>query len=726
VLKLVLGFIEGLALLCSVGLGPSLALGRRARLTLSERLALAPALGVALAVLVLGMAASTGKAIGPWAWPLTLALLALSAALAFIERHGPWAGLGRRAWLPLLAGCGALLLLMAPALAGGLRYSLGGLFPVDGCNYNSIALCLFEQGVDYFNAHLPPEVLRDHMSLVKGGIMLVDRWGVSLLLGWQSRILGLFGLHSIHYLGLQALAACQGLVYVLMRRLGQPRLRSALAGLVFAGNFWVLLSLDLLAFSYLWALPLALALLLLGVQRLEEDKGSWAAGILAALLLHCMVMVYVEMLPLVLAAWACGLMASQKRSRLALEAGAIALAALLLDPPGILHHLLFFTRQVHNHTPENFEDMWRAFSFLGERPHWHLLPRAAWGTLPVSGELAAGLPAAWDVAGLALLALLGLKLWGQGIKARPALLLLPAAGLASLAVGLGCLAKGMMWVGGKELSYGGPFLMLALLVDQPWKKRDWAGAEMALRWGPWLLLLAALWVGGQRIANAALERESWSPYPRMFRFGLDTRLGGDELGPIEQALARDPGLLLLQVADREFDLDYCLQRFEPHPMLAPGLLYKAWEKAPDPSDYLQDSSSPPELMLVDDQSFRPELLRQLPAPLVASRHFALYDLRQGGLEAFASAIGRQRGIWGWRHKMPGEAMEWRFVATGRSPYQLRWAPGTRGRFMLNGGSREMRALSFTPQPGINRILVLPQDWGYPSFQLLPLTAKERP
>jgi hypothetical protein len=725
-LKLLLGCLEGLALLSLVGLGPSLALGRRAGLALSERLALAPVLGAALAVALLGMAASTGKAVGPWAWPLTLILLGQSAWLAFLERRAPWASLGRRAWLPLVAALGALLLLMAPALAGGLRTSLGGLFPVDGCNYNSIALCLFEQGVDYFNTHLPPEVLRDHMPLVKGGIMLVDRWGVSLLLGWQSLLLGLFGLHLLHYLGLQALAASQGLVYVLMRRLGQPRLRSALAGLVFAGNFWVLLSLDLLAFSYLWALPLALALLLLGIHRLEEGKGSWAAGTLAALLLHCLVMVYVEMLPLVLAAWACGLLASQRRARLAAEAGAILLAALLLNPPGILHHLMFLARQVHNHTPENFEDMWRAFSFLGERPHWHLLPRAAWGTLPVSGPLASGLPAAWDVAGLALLALLALKLWGQGIKARPALLLLPAAGLASLAVGLACLAKGIMWVGGKELSYGGPFLMLALLVDMPWKKRDWLGAEMALRWGPWLLLLAALWSCGLRFGNAALEKEFWAPYPRMFRFSLDARLGGDELDPIQQALAKDPGLLLLQVADREIDLDYCLQRFEPHPMLAPGLLYKAWEIAPDPSDYLQDSAAPPELLLADDQSFRPEILRQLPPPVAASRHFALYDLRQGGLEAFAAAIGRQSGIWGWRHKMPGEAMEWRFVATGRSAYKLRWAPGTRGRFLLNGASCEMRALSFTPRPGINRILVAPQDWGYPSFQLLPLPSQGRP
>jgi hypothetical protein len=300
-----------------------------------RRALLAPAAGLAVAVLALYWLSVTGRPVGAFGRPLAIALLAAAGAtLAWRRPRFP-----ARAWLPFAAALLASLGLVGwPMLAAGFGWL--GYLNDDMANYAMLAARVLRHGL----LDVPdPATLaegRDHTLHYWWQDVLGARPGNHLLLAWVASLTGLtvhqVFMPTIVALQLVLVSAVSGLVYRAARHRPAARATAWLAAaspLVTLGTVHQLI-------AQAAGLGLLFALTALCLRRL---RGRWLAHRLPALaaagaVASALALVYPEVLPffvLALAAWS--LVAARRDARrLGWTAATLAVAALAVLPGGYL------------------------------------------------------------------------------------------------------------------------------------------------------------------------------------------------------------------------------------------------------------------------------------------------------------------------------------------------------------------------------------------------------
>jgi hypothetical protein len=714
--------LSNTALLLLIGLGPSLALAGEAQgFAALELLALAPALGLALVAWLASLLAFCGLALGPYIWPGTGLLLALSAGLLMARRAGLPALARAGAWPLALAMAALALLLLLPQALGGPGWGLGVAYGADVINYAQQARAYAQLGWHAVHSQGLASFTLAHPEFLRARFM-ADRLGTPFVLAWQARWAGLGEAPWALLQGVQGLALALPLAWLWLRRAGARAWPAAWAGLLACAGFWAVLSLRLAAVSWSCGLPLLMALGLQAAVLAEPKSAStkpWRSWLLAGLLLQGLALIYPELLlPLALLFAASLALARGRRGQLLALGAASLLIALLADPPALAYHLRFLAREAWGtarlspayaeHSAHNFLAL--GFAWLEKGPGWAWLSRAAWGYCPAPAGWAWG--QAWelagDLAGLASLAGLGLAAWLSRHRLRPA-----AAQLLAMAIGawlLAGLAAGLAAPGisGKLCTYSGPFLALSLGLALSWPLPGAAGWLKL----PLLLLMALqsaiLITGHPQLCGLR------PPFPGHQRQGIACGPWGDELGPLRAILDGDrQGLLVLDVADPGL-ANWAMLTLEPRPMDSLNSLGLDDRPPNEPG-----RTSIPRWLLMDRQRLAGLDARALPLPAGLSEHFALFHLGPGALAALSRALSTAHGSWLSASQVSPGIMEYRFLADGatRLRASIKPRPGAQGlkaslvldrqRFLLAQAllARE-RSVSFTPPPGVGRLGVV--------------------
>jgi len=729
------------ALLLLIGLGPSLALAGEGGY---EALALAPALGLALVAWMAGLLAFVGLALGPFIWPGSALLLAVSALLLLPLRGRLRARAGQGAW-PLGLALAALALLLAlPQALGGPGWGLGMAYGADAINYAQQARAYAQLGWHAVHSQDLALFTQAHPEFLRARFM-ADRLGTPFTMAWQARWSGMDEAPWALLQGVQGLAIALPLAWLWLRRSGAKAWPAAWAALLACAGFWGLLSLRLVAVSWACGMPLLLGLSLMSGRWLGQGSRGpgrpWRAWLLAGLLLQALALIYPEfLLPLALL-WALSLALSRgQRQQQALMAALALLVALALDPLALAYHLRFLAREAWGtarlspgyaqHSAYFF--LGPAFAWLQSGGAWAWLSRSAWGYCPAPA--AWGFGQAWELAGdllgLAGLASLASAAWlsRRSMGAKAALLLAMSGGLWLLALlGTGLAAPG---IGGKLFTYSGPFLMLSLGLALSWPL-DGAVAWLKL---PLLLLLACqsliLFIAIPQMGKGGLR----PPFPPQQQLPMDATLEGDELGPLRRLLDAEPtGLLLLDIDNANLS-NWAMLTLRPRPMDSLEGLGLDDRQPNDP-----DRSLAPKWLLMGRQRLDGIDHRLLPLPEGVSAHYVLFRLEPGTLAAINRAICKIQGSWLSASPSGPGVMEYRFLADGLTPMRasIKPKPGSHGLTAGLALDRQSyllpqaklgaeRSVRFTPPPGVGRLGVVaagPGNAGDVAIRLEPLAGE---
>jgi hypothetical protein len=719
-------FLLGFGLLFLIGLGPALALAPGVeRRPGAPLLGLAPTLGLALVAALAGMVAEWGQPLGPWVWPGTAGLLALSAGLlAWRARRGPLARpLGAGGWF----WCGWLALglaLLLPAAFGGLSWLLGNHFSGDAFNYAGLSLAYERLGWKPVNAHPIDWVASHHMAMLRAR-NFADRLGTPFLIGWEAHWGGVNPVLWCWYQALLAVFMAWPLFFSWLLRLRVKPWAAAWASFLALTGFWVVLAQALSAFSYLSSLPLMAALALLASDLDRSPRHRWLRWILGSLLLHALLLVYSELVVLLVLTLLLGTLFARRKGEWLANWAIMILGAHLVDPPMAWYHTQFIWRQLvtHTGTPVGdarhvFEDFSKAFYWLSSAPDWARPFRALWGYWPAPITWA-GWGGAWQVAGdlAGILATLGLLAGLRHLKLRhrPLAWLLFLLALLPMAMALAALVFSTPGVYGKLITFGGPYLplLLALGLFGGLGPRQRFARAAALPWALGLALSLAAWYP-QLAQRCALRY----PYPYAGMEDIDQGLWQDELGPVCRLMCQHQDELLLVSDSNMLINEWALFSMPDQRMDFLGQLSldaRPVDGRPGPA---------PRWLLIAREDLAGGDLRRLPVPALFSHHYALFSLGPGDLERFTRYLYALHGSWCSEVNITPAIQEYRIVADGKQRFRatLKPLPGApaslkvclrlnRSQDLLAWGSLGPgRSVVFTPGPGVQRLeLAAPKD-----------------
>jgi hypothetical protein len=673
-----------------------------------EGLCLAPAFGLALQTSLAVALAMLGVALTAWAWPLTMVLIALSLAAAYRARHARLAGRGT-IWVPVSGLLVAFALLMGPSLLGRLKFMLSSAAFGDSIFFSSLAKAMRSPGLGILQGASIQALVNVRPELAIARINLSDRWGAPALLGWQSSLSGSTELCLLPFLYLEALLLCYPVGYAWLRRCGASRLWAALAAAATVAGFWAILALDISAFGHLAALPVLLALGLLAASQAEGPTTvSWLTWAVMGLLLHALVLLYVELavfgalvLPLM------GLFVERRyRPRWFTGLAFALLLSLAINPWGAWHHLAFLGQQWRANQPGVPDVHAYLYDWIKGASAWARIGRCVWGYWP-SGSMQAGasfLRSLGDGIGIAaLLPLAGVLVWAVRARRQPALALALFAA-TGLALGLGGLLVGSQGAAGKCFHYTGFFSLLLLgLVPQAFHGFPRFGRLFALlAIGMFLGQLSQTLVRARLAASRDFRPQ---PYPDLYEPGIGTTLSGDELQPLREALkGHERELLLVDV--RGAIRDYIFESLGPQRFCTLEPLGEGGRT------WLAEGDESPAWLLLAKGDYPPSALACLPMPDAAGGQFALFRLGPGRLAQMARCLSQPSGAWTRSRVLnPGLVLQ-RFIASGSEAYRLRMT-GTGSpplELGFNGRWRRMplrqgQSIYLTPKPGINELLV---------------------
>jgi len=509
-------FFLNLLILAAAGSGPALwllapELGRR------RALALAPALGLAMAACAVSALIALGWPIARWGMSLSLGL-ALAGGLA----TGLHLRLGKAAPRDLsngelaMAACIALsvsLLLASCLELGGFAGCITRANPHDAFNYATLAESLRELPWPAFFQRDPASLLDAHAYHGLMAMLRTDRVTTGALLGWACQNGGARACLFTYGCGLLGLALLFPAAWLAGWRLGLPRAAALALALATSLGFWAQQIIDAGALAHALALSLGLLLALAAAEPPRACRSGQARhALLLALAAGALLSLYSELWAFAagsILAWRA--LGPWKRREGEVKTLGLALALLLLLwAPAMRLYAAFLAHQAAAAVVEARPWFGTYYAWLFKRSEpWRLLD-GYWG-LYLAGEWGALLR--WPVLALAAgLSLLAAKAGLAQLKQRDASLgsLFAALALAALLLFAGLLGLGRWWAAGKAMGYGALFAPLALAAWAwaPGKARP--RRARALLWA-FLLLQISFWP--LRLERLACCNGFPAPYP---------------------------------------------------------------------------------------------------------------------------------------------------------------------------------------------------------------------
>ncbi len=548
-----LGVGLALLLLTAIGSAPALAAfgGRRGGLV---ALGTAPVIGFALTALVGSLLVLLDQPIdswaGGWAWGSTAVSLGLSVVLLARSR-----AIRAELHVPPLAAYAMVLLLgtwlvLRPIALGGLSFTILRGNGTDAFNYLTTAGYLQQMPLSWVLKANVQQMVDRNLSYELAHELFAQRWATSALLAWTGWVVRVPLVRFEFGFSVLSLLLAFGPVAVLALELGASLGVALLVALVTVVGFWAQLVVDMRAQSEANAIALVALCVFLCTGLLGSIwRWTWACTLVFGLTLAVLVLVYVEITPTLVGGLVLGtLLLRPSRARLASVARpalATAAVALVLGAPFWGQLVPFLKSQATSAI--DFKNDWsRAyFAWLYGDP-----VRGAWGMVQVaaSGAQPDPLLGFWSQAVLVLGVVLTMALAAAGVVAvrqgprAPALAMVTGVAVASLLEAALLMLRGQLWAGGKAISYGYPFLLLALigvwLVSVQWRPLRWSGAfRLAVQTAvlSWLGIQCGLAVyrgasaeqrtgdRGYIVHHAEYRKDDW------------------DVGAIGQALAAHPG-----------------------------------------------------------------------------------------------------------------------------------------------------------------------------------------
>jgi hypothetical protein len=356
---------------------------------------------------------------------------------------------------------------MAPQLAGGLQYSILRGNGSDSFNYVTVAGYLDNEPYSWA-PHTDIQSLVDrHPSYKRARELLRARWTTSMMLAFTSRIGGVAPYRFEYSFSVLCFLVAFGPVFLFCRYLIRlSPIQSALTGIAVCSGFWAQLILDTRADSQQSSIPVLLLLaFLIGRIEMENSAGIWRREIiLVALAAASLALLYPEILPM--ATFGFGLfflvrMLERKASIASLvRIGAAACFALVVVTPVGRLLLTFFAGQMGLAAQLKIHWEQAYYPWLYSSPLSGL-----WGFGPLGvASLTFRLP--WIIAGGILSATLVAAViravsWRK--QASTGALLASTLSVAALVQWAYLCSRGQLWAGAKGLSFGYPFLILAVI-----------------------------------------------------------------------------------------------------------------------------------------------------------------------------------------------------------------------------------------------------------------------
>jgi hypothetical protein len=474
VLDVALGVGLALLLLTLIGLGPALLVfrGRRGGLV---ALALAPALGFALTGLVGSYLVLADRPIAVWAgpWLGAAGLLSLGLSAAVLRRMMRAGELPERR--PLLAYAGVLvvawLIVVSPILVGGLSYTVLRGNGTDSFNYLTTATYLQRTPLSWVFGVTAQQMVDRNMSYELARELFPQRWATSAMLAWTAWVVDLPLIRFEFGYSVLSLLLAFGPVTVLALELGLSLGVALLVALAATVGFWAQLVVDMRAQSQANAIGLLALCVYLWLRLAARPSGrQWMLALVFGLAFAALVLIYVEIAPTLIGGLVLGglLVRPGRRQLAALAPPTVAACcvALVLVAPFWGQLVPFFRSQAASAIDARNGWSQAYFSWLyGDswRGAWGLSQVAVRGWLPIPLQTLRA--RALLALGLVLTAAL---VWTVVVAVRrgpraPALAVVTGVALAALLEAALLMLRGQLWAGGKAISYGYPFVLLALV-----------------------------------------------------------------------------------------------------------------------------------------------------------------------------------------------------------------------------------------------------------------------
>jgi hypothetical protein len=450
-----------------IGMGPALYLCP-SRPQISEAAAIAPTVGFCLTSIAGTYLILMDMAVTKWAVPWLIFAVCLSILLIaqYFRKAGPVELDTRRIFIYAASFLLAAILLLLPALLGGLAFSILRGNGSDSFLYITVAGYLDHEPYSWiFKAGLQ-EANQLNPSYPLAQTLLHDRWTTAAILAWTSRIAGLPAVRFEYGYTLLPILLAFGPAFLIIRNLGISLRYAALTALAVCVGFWPQLVLDIRAMSQLTSIPLLLLICLIiawieNSSRLFSLKQQLLLGIaVTSLLFH-----YPEAIPILMlglgifkgvsilkrnhCSW------SLKKDSQYLVS--LAITFVLSIPAG---RFLMSVLARHMHVASTTPNEWYKayFMWLYSNPLSGL-----WGFSIFPGKIAA-IPLTF--LGLLLTSILCFSIfYFLFSKQRPKNEFNFAVSLvvASLSAFFFLFVRNQLWAAGKAISFGYPFLIIALV-----------------------------------------------------------------------------------------------------------------------------------------------------------------------------------------------------------------------------------------------------------------------
>ncbi len=557
-----------LLLLYAIGSAPSLIAfgGRRGGLV---ALATAPVIGFALTALVGSLLVLLDQPVerwaGAWAWGGAAVSLGLSVVLLVRSR----ALRSELTLLPLAAYAVALLvgtwLVTRPIAVGGLTFTILRGNGTDAFNYLTTASYLQRTPLSWVSTATVQQMVDRNMSYELAHELFGQRWATSALLAWTASVAHVPLVRFEFGFSVLSMLLAFGPVAVLALELGVGLGVALLVALVTVAGFWAQLVVDMRAQSEANAIALVALCVFVWIGLVGSVwRWTWACTLVFGLTLAALVLVYVEITPTLVGGLLLGtlLLRPSRRQLTSVATPAIATlaVALVLVAPFWGQLVPFLKSQATSAI--DFKNDWSQayFSWLYGDPL-----RGAWGLTQVAakGAQTDAMQGFWSQVVLVLGVVLSLALVWAGVVAvrkgpsAPALAVVTGVALVSLLEAAILMLRGQFWAGGKAISYGYPFLLLALvgvwLVSVPWRPLRWPrGFRLAIQAAvlSWLGIQCALAV--YRGASAEQKKGDLGYIAHHGEYRKDDW----DVGSIAQALAADPGAEVWLVEPNSWVAEY--------------------------------------------------------------------------------------------------------------------------------------------------------------------------
>jgi hypothetical protein len=548
-----LGVGVALLLLTAIGSAPALVAfgGRRGGLV---ALATAPVIGFALSALVGSLLILLDQPVdtwaGTWAWGSAAVSIGLSVVLVARSR-----AIRSELQLPSLTAYAVVLLVgtwlvTRPIAVGGLSFTILRGNGTDAFNYLTTASYLQRTPLSWVLKASLQQMVDRNLSYELARELFSQRWATSALLAWTAWVVHVPLVRFEFGFSVLSMLLAFGPVAVLALELGASLGVALLVALVTVVGFWAQLVVDMRAQSEANAIALVALCVLLWIGLLGSVwRWTWACTLVFGLTFAALMLVYVEITPTLVGGLVLGtLLLRPSRAGLASVArpalATVAVALVLAAP--FWGQLVPFLRSQAT-SAIDFKNDWNQAYF------WWLYSnpvRGAWGMIQVAANGAQPDPVQgfWSQAVLVLGVVLTLALGWAGVSAvrqrprAPALAIVTGVALASLLEAAILMLRGQFWAGGKAISYGYPFLLLALvgvwLVSVHWRPLRWPRAfKLAVQAAvlSWLGIQCALAV--YRGASAEQQKGDLGYIAHHGEYRKDAW----EVGAIAQALAAHPG-----------------------------------------------------------------------------------------------------------------------------------------------------------------------------------------